>query len=237
VWLTSYVYRIVSYTTLTRKQLQAAESSAPNLDPDLASNSAIEMDSDGNEDDEDDESESDNNDDNNGGETLLGSSVESHATEANLELASLAQPIPPRDFSFFRDIMSNPQSYTDPRHDVNGPFFSPSSNSVNDFVWSDNLAMSMSMSDPSVQNETGTSQEGQLHAFQIRKNFGVGVGNPESLLASDSDLSQMDVCSELIPRSSSQTTLILDNVHPETLKNVLYVLIDANTKMTMKRSQ
>lgn len=74
---------------------------------------------------------------------------------------------------------------------------------------------------------------GQEEIFSSYNDF-EQFGKTESLT---SDSSRMESESIPDPKFTSQTTLILDDVHPQTLKNVMHILIETNTKMTMRRCQ
>ncbi|RDW63796.1 hypothetical protein BP6252_11341 [Coleophoma cylindrospora] len=131
---------------------------------------------------------------------------------------------------------------------VSSGFFSTISTSANDAVWDLPMPMNGQLSYGSglIESESSSSiqptppSRGELAALPDRAMLD-SRGEFDDLLDSEPNPSWAGISDELghVSPSSlpSQTTLVLENVHPETLKSLMYILIETNTKMTMQRHQ
>jgi len=130
---------------------------------------------------------------------------------------------------------------------VDSAFFSSSSNSTNNLTWDAPAHMNGQLSYGSSLTELESSSSVQptppstLASVQPDTNMIDFRGCYGDLQQSETDDSWIGISNELShtppSTSPSQTTLVLENVHPETLKSVMYILIETNTKMTMQRHQ
>jgi hypothetical protein len=152
-----------------------------------------------------------------------------------------------RHFLELGDFISNPQSPMDLSSSIESHLFSPNSTSEDGLNgWDSNhkqfmplsTETTLSINNPptSSQTKSTTYNDSQPQPQMILSSELLGFGSHGIFSPSTSDSSSwMNVDSEPIPASSSHTTLVLENVDPTTLNNIMQLLIASNTKMTMKR--
>jgi hypothetical protein len=265
VWYHSNVFTPVnSYNLLIRKQRRAVEAAAPaaisgnpqiNIDdrgsPRNAANEDYENDVEMEDEEEDLEEEAD--DEYEEGEesqierpnrpvqTSLNPSVDSFVQTLenggdNLPCNTLDYAGIERYFLDFGDLISNPQSPMDLSSNIKDGLDGWDSNPEQFMPLSTESPLSINNPSPSLQTKSPPYSDShpQSHMIPNPDLFGFDSHGIFSPATSDSSF-WINVDCKPIPASPSQTTLVLENVDPTTLNNVMQLLIASNTKMTMKR--
>jgi hypothetical protein len=139
--------------------------------------------------------------------------------------------------------------YGDTMHHVDSAFFIPNNTSVDDLGWDLPIPMSGYLSNGHhlLESESSSSLQptppsGDDPARVDIEMLESGGGYGDLLHSEATDDASWIVSNGFThsppsPESPSQTTLILENVHPDALKSVMSILIETNTKMTMQRHQ
>jgi hypothetical protein len=231
---------------LTRKQQRAAETSTPNRENEhsLQSYYAIEQLDQGN----DDEAEDTLLDDDDYYEDEDASDNDNRSESFPIESQALMSHEHFSDSSNTNDMFL----YGDTMHHVDSAFFIPNNTSVDDLGWDLPIPMSGYLSNGHhlLESESSSSLQptppsGDDPAHVDIDMLGSGGGYGDLLHSEATDDASWIVSNGFTPsppsppspESPSQTTLILENVHPDALKSVMSILIETNTKMTMQRHQ
>ncbi|KAL2067493.1 hypothetical protein VTL71DRAFT_1918 [Oculimacula yallundae] len=145
------------------------------------------------------------------------------------------------------DYVSNTCSPMDFSSSINCHIHSPPSTSEDDLKeWDSNHIQFTSLSPVAAISTNNTSPSSQIKSIPSDNSHPrpqmdmsselFGFGSHEIFPPSTTDSNfWMNVDSEPMPASPSQTTLVLENVDSLTLNSIMQLLIASNTKMTMKR--